>query len=114
MPHLIIDCSENILQLKSPEEIVQAVHDVAKATGLFAPENIKARITPYKDYIVADTQNDFIHVFGHIMEGRTTEQKHNLSQQIVRKLKSMFPSVPVISMNVQEFEKATYNNLKTV
>jgi 5-carboxymethyl-2-hydroxymuconate isomerase len=48
------------------------------------------------------------------MEGRTTEQKADLSHRIVSKLKELFPSVPVISMNVEEFERATYNNLNSI
>jgi 5-carboxymethyl-2-hydroxymuconate isomerase len=53
-------------------------------------------------------------VFAYIMEGRTSEQKSVLSTSIVRKLKSMYPDVPVISMNVMEFERATYANRKMV
>ena len=36
MPHFIIDCSEDIIQQESPDEIMQAVYEVAAATGLFA------------------------------------------------------------------------------
>jgi hypothetical protein len=31
MPHFIIDCSEHVIQQKSPDEIMQAVYDVAEA-----------------------------------------------------------------------------------
>jgi 5-carboxymethyl-2-hydroxymuconate isomerase len=47
------------------------------------------------------------------MEGRTKEQKANLSRQIVSELKMMFPEVPVISSNIRDFEKATYCNKNT-
>jgi len=40
MPHFIIDCSETILQQKSPDQIMQAVYAVAKETGLFAATDI--------------------------------------------------------------------------
>jgi len=110
MPHFVIECSENIIKLKSPQEIIQAVYNIAEATGLFAVGDIKVRINPYVHFTVGGTANDFIHVFGHIMQGRNTEQKANLSRQIITKLKSMFPDVPVISMNVIDFEKATYCN----
>ena len=42
------------------------------------------------------------------MEGRNTVQKANLSKQIVTELKVMFPEVPIISINIRDFEKATY------
>jgi 5-carboxymethyl-2-hydroxymuconate isomerase len=114
MPHFVIDCSPNVIKLRTPEDILRAVHDTADATGLFAKGDIKVRINPSQFYTVGNSNDDFIHVFGHIMQGRNTEQKLNLSQNIITKLKSMFPDVPVISMNVSDFEKATYCNRKLV
>ena len=114
MPHFVIDCSENVLKMKTAESMLRAVHDTAEETGLFNPRDIKTRVRPYTEFTVADDNSDFIHVFGNIMDGRTTDQKANLSRAIVSKLKEMFPNVPVISMNVREFEKATYCNLRTL
>ena len=48
------------------------------------------------------------------MEGRTTSQKKNLSEKIITELKSMFPDVPIISINIRDFEKATYCNKSMV
>jgi len=110
MPHFIIDCSENVLTLQPAEKILKEVHDTADLTGLFATGDIKVRIRAFKDYTVGNTRSDFIHVFGNIMEGRTTEQKADLSKKIITTLKSMFADVPVISINIREFEKATYCN----
>ena len=110
MPHFIIDCSENALAGSSNEATMRAVHDTADATGLFGKGNIKVRIQPYSAYNVGNTKDDFIHVFGNIMEGRTVEQKANLSKAIVAQLTTMFPEVPVISINIRDFEKATYFN----
>lgn len=61
-------------------------------------------------FVVGGGEDDFVQVFANIMEGRTDEQKAALSKSIVSTLKSMFPDVPVISMNVREFERATYTN----
>ncbi len=110
MPHFVIDCSENVLRLRAPSEILREVHDTAEDTGLFKPGDIKVRIRAFEHYMVGGGEPDFIHVFGNIMEGRTTEQKANLARKITGKLKEMFPEVPVISINIREFERATYCN----
>lgn len=110
MPHFVLDCSASIPIRKPPQEILQAVHDAAEATGLFGAGDIKVRLRPFQDYIAKNGQADFVHVFGNIMEGRTTKQKADLSRRIVTVLKAMFPDVPVISINIREFEKATYCN----
>ena len=110
MPHFIIDCSENVIQQKTPDEIMQAVYDVAEATRLFAANDIKVRLRPYQYFKLGADKKDFIHIFGNIMEGRSTEQKADLSKKIVERLKEMFPDISILSINICEFEKATYSN----
>jgi 5-carboxymethyl-2-hydroxymuconate isomerase len=44
------------------------------------------------------------------MEGRTIEQKANLSRRITERLNEMFPSISFLSINIREFELATYCN----
>ncbi len=110
MPHFIIDCSEGILKSHSKEEIVKQVHISATSTKLFYKNDVKVRINIFKTYSTGDKKEDFIHVFAHIMEGRTIEQKANLSKTIVKDLSLMFPSLPNIGTNVVEFERATYFN----
>ena len=110
MPHFIIDCSENIIQQKSPDDIMQAVYDVAEAVGLFAANDIKVRLRPYRYFKLGTGKKDFIHIFGHIMEGRSAEQRANLSKKIIERLNEMFPDISILSVNISEFEKATYSN----
>lgn len=110
MPHFIIDCSENLLKSHSQEEIIKQVHISAVSTKLFHKGDVKVRLYLFKEYTTGDKKVDFIHVFANIMEGRTIEQKANLSKTIVNDLSLMFPSVPNIGTNVIEFERATYFN----
>jgi 5-carboxymethyl-2-hydroxymuconate isomerase len=44
------------------------------------------------------------------MEGRSTEQKADLSKKIIERLNEMLPHISILSINLQEFEKATYSN----
>ena len=110
MPHFIIDCSENILQQKSPDEIMQTVYDAAEATGLFSENDIKVRLRPFQHFKLGRDKKDFIHIFGNIMEGRSTEQKANLSRAVIQRLNALFPDLSILSINIREFEKATYCN----
>ena len=110
MPHFIIDCSENIIQQKSPDEVMQAVFDVAQSTGLFLVDDIKVRMRPYQYFKLARNKIDFIHIFANIMEGRSTEQKANLSKRMMERLNEMFPDISILSINIREFEAATYSN----
>ncbi|MEP6806840.1 MAG: 5-carboxymethyl-2-hydroxymuconate Delta-isomerase [Flavobacterium sp.] len=110
MPHFIIDCSENVLRLKSADDIMQEVFNSALSTDLFIASEIKVRINPFSYYNNGNSLDDFIHVFAYIMEGRNTDQKAKLSKEIVSKLNEILPEVPVISINIMDFEKASYFN----
>lgn len=110
MPHFIIDCSESILTLRNPKEILDEVFESAFLTGLFDRDAIKVRLNPFKYSLVLGGNSDFIHVFGNIMEGRSAEQKADLSRNIVSKLYQLFPKVPIISINIRDFEKSSYIN----
>ena len=89
---------------------MQAVYDVAEATGLFAVNDIKVRLRPYRYFKLGEGKKDFIHIFGNIMEGRSVEQRANLSQKILERLNEMFPDISILSINIREFERATYSN----
>ncbi|MDR6463369.1 5-carboxymethyl-2-hydroxymuconate Delta-isomerase [Chryseobacterium sediminis] len=110
MPHFIIDCSQDILQLRTPEELMDALYEVADATGLFAPNDIKVRLQPYQYYRLGTGKKNFLHVFGYIMEGRTTEQKAYLSRQISTRLSELLTDISFLSVNMNDFEAATYSN----
>lgn len=110
MPHFVIDCAISILDVHDEMTINKAIHKVAHSTGLFIEGDIKVRVNPFDSYLVGNKQEPFIHVFTHIMQGRTTSQKAELSKAVVSKLNGMFPSVNNIAMNINDFEKATYCN----
>tara|TARA_B100000767_G_C19665787_1_gene493037 strand:- start:372 stop:716 length:345 start_codon:yes stop_codon:yes gene_type:complete len=110
MPHFVIDCSKSILKSHSEDYIIEQIHLVAKSTKLFAESDIKVRVNGFEKYLVGNKREDFIHVFAHIMQGRTTEQKAHLSKLMVTKLVSLFPEIMNIAININDFEKATYCN----
>ncbi|WP_160136033.1 5-carboxymethyl-2-hydroxymuconate Delta-isomerase [Chryseobacterium sp. c4a] len=110
MPHFIIECSQDILQLRTPNEIMDTVYNAAESTSLFAVNDIKVRLHPYQYYRLGEQKNNFLHVFGHIMQGRSTEQKADLSRKISTRLTELFPDISFLSVNISEFESATYSN----
>jgi 5-carboxymethyl-2-hydroxymuconate isomerase len=81
MPHFIIECSESIVSLAKPDELMRSVYAAAESTGLFASSGvggIKDRLHPYRHFANVDAHEHFVHVFANIMEGRTQEQKKAL------------------------------------
>ena len=110
MPHFVVDISENILEIQPAQTLIATIHNTAEASDLFAKGNIKVRLNPFAHFTCGGTQSDFIHIFAHIMGGRNADQKKALSDAIMVALKPLYPEVPVLSINVYDFDPATYSN----
>lgn len=111
MPHFLLHTTSETISQEREDEFLYAIHEEAVASGLFAEGDIKVRIERFGRSMVGGEINaPFAHVFGYIMQGRTTEQKAALSRSIVSRLNEMLPEVQAIAMNVDDFEAATYCN----
>ena len=71
---------------------------------------VKVRILPFSDFTVDGEPQDFVHIYAHIMQGRTEYQKKDLADRIIRALQEKLPNVPVLSINIDEFRKGVYSN----
>lgn len=114
MLHFIIDCLETIIEFVQSKRLMQNVYNSAESTALFNQGDIKVRINTYKHYNIGNTTNNFIHIFGYIMERSNDSQNSLISKRIITNLKKLFPDIPVLSINIKEFEKATYCNKSMV
>lgn len=110
MPHFVVDCSAGLLDIHDEASIIARLHQVVTASGLFEVSDIKVRVRPFDTYAVGGGQDDFIHTFAWIMQGRSVEQRAALSKAIVSELADLFPGLARIAANVDEFERATYFN----
>ena len=110
MPHFILECSDDVLEEIHPDKLIKAVFETANDSNLFNAGDIKVRTRSYAAFTVGGECSPFVHVFAWIMEGRSVSQKKQLSMDVVSVLTQILPGVPVVSMNVAEFEKATYSN----
>lgn len=109
MPHLIVECSETILNRVSPNDIIKNLYQTVTKIESFE-NNVMVRIIPYKHYTTLGNKDDFIYIFANILEGRTLENKKKFSKNVVKQLMELFPEVPKISINIREFERATFVN----
>lgn len=110
MPHFNIECSESIFEKVPAETIVSEIYNTALSTGLFNKKAINVRINSFKYYLAGEAEQDFVVVFASIMEGRTREQKSDLSTKVVQTLKRLFPDTELISASIRDIDKASYRN----
>lgn len=64
MPHLIVECSKNLAEAVSLDDLVRALHEAALATGVFPLGGIRTRVHVSRHYRIAD--GDPRHAFAHV------------------------------------------------
>ena len=112
MQQFVVDCSANLIETLPVEIFYKEIYYSAAASGLFRNEDIAVRLRPFEYYDVGNKRSDFIHVFAHLVNELTTEQKTDLSRRIVTKLHELFPEVEEISISVYEIGEASYCDLR--
>lgn len=110
MPHLIIEYSANVRQLTSPAELNRIGHKVMIESGLFSVPDIKSRAYATDDYLVGEKGSDgsFVHVTVYLLEGRSTQQKQDLSEALRAALKVPLEKIDQLSIDIRELAKDTY------
>lgn len=108
MPYFIIESNRNTINVIHSATLVQKVFDVALHSGLFARDNIKSRLKIYDESLVAGEDHDFVHVWGYIREGRTDQQKRELSENIVATIQNLYPDIFLISCDIRELDEGSY------
>jgi 5-carboxymethyl-2-hydroxymuconate isomerase len=124
MPHINIDCSENLVERVDLKGLVAAVHEAAISTGVFRIGAVRTRAQVRDLYMIADghPDNAFVTVTVRMGQGRDESTRRRVGEiifaELCRYLAPVYNSSPLaISLEVQEigppgtFKK---NNLHTV
>lgn len=108
MPHALIEFSDPAAIGVSEKDILDAVFNVMRDSGLFDIESIKARTHPASMSRCGTDDYSFIHAELRIMPGRTRAQKHDLSQAVMRALQALPAQPRSTTVEVIEIDRDHY------
>jgi 5-carboxymethyl-2-hydroxymuconate isomerase len=123
MPHLMLECSDNLRERCDLAEVVRVVHEAALETGIFPIGGTRTRLIEYAAgrYRIADGDpaSAFLAITVRIGQGRDLETKRRVGQAIFdavcRALDEAYRTSPLaISLEVQEIDgelNFRHNNL---
>jgi 5-carboxymethyl-2-hydroxymuconate isomerase len=114
VPHIIIECSDNLRERTDLRALVATAHAAALATGVFPEGGIRTRVAERADYLIADgdPQNAFVHVVLRIARGRDEATRRRAAQAVFdavcEQLEPAFDATPLaISLELQQIEPET-------
>ncbi|HVQ66878.1 MAG TPA: 5-carboxymethyl-2-hydroxymuconate Delta-isomerase [Bradyrhizobium sp.] len=108
MPHLVIEYSVGGHERFDMTELMRALHAAAASTGVVQAPDIKIRAISYDDYLVAGIRDGFCHVSIFLLEGRTPEQKLQLSESLRTSLSKMLPRTKSLSVDIRDMDSSAY------
>ncbi|GAA0400586.1 hypothetical protein GCM10009133_06800 [Cocleimonas flava] len=109
MPHCIIEHSNDVLTRVTQQQLIDSVLTGAKKSALFELDHIKLRTHAYEYYQKGDVkQAGFIHVTVRILQGRTVEQRQDLSEKVLQEFDHLRLSAVTITVEIVEMETASY------
>lgn len=112
MPHVILECSENIEAQLPVSTLLAEIHRVLEKQLPTDLSTCKSRCVVHKSFYLGDghQSNAFVHLTVKIMSGRTDEVQNILGNQLVTILKKYFEDYPnkshlQISVEIVELNK---------
>ena len=108
MPHIVVEHSTEGHAPFDAAALMRALHDAAAGTGVVQAADLKIRVMAYADYLVAGTRDGFCHVSLYLLEGRTAEQKVQLSEALRAAIVALLPETKSLSVDIRDMDAVAY------
>jgi 5-carboxymethyl-2-hydroxymuconate isomerase len=121
VPHLIVECSENVAKAVSLDDLVRGLHETAIATGVFPLGGIRTRVHVCRHYKIADgdPRHAFVHVQMRIARGRDLATRKRAGEQVFAALREglaalLATNTVALSLEIEEINPDTSLKYNTV
>ncbi len=114
MPHCIIEHSDDVLKSVTQRQLIDSVLTGTKKSELFELDHIKLRTQSYEYYQKGEVEQDgFIHISLRILQGRTIQQRKDLSEKVLSEIENLALQNITITVEIIEMETSSYSKKVT-
>nr|WP_282437333.1 5-carboxymethyl-2-hydroxymuconate Delta-isomerase [Vibrio amylolyticus] len=109
-----MEYSNSVDQRINVQGLLEDLHDVALKSCLFDTDSVKSRALRYHHWLVGEQGDtvDFIHISFELLDGRTEEQKRELSRQLMTVLQEQASDVRSLTVNIRDMDKACFQKVQ--
>lgn len=119
MPHIVIEHTANLSCLPFETMLSAVTSELADSPEVFDEADLKARVLHVEAFRVGleDQDRAFIHVTVRILAGRSTSQKKDFSERVMRGMLRHMPAIPSnlvahLSVEVVDMDPGSYRKVK--
>lgn len=113
MPNLVMEYSNSVDERVNVQGLLEDLHQVALQSGLFDVGSVKSRALRCHNWLIGDESDnvDFIHISFELLDGRTPEQKRELSRQLMTVLQEQASHVRSLTVNMRDMDKESFQKV---
>lgn len=113
MPNLVMEYSNSIEERVNVQALLEDLHQVTIQSGLFGVRDVKSRTLRTHYWLIGDLDDsvDFIHVTLELLDGRSEQQKHDLSVALMDALKSKASFVASLTVNIRDMDRRCFQKV---
>lgn len=110
MSNLVMEYSNSVDERVNVQGLLEDLHKVALQSGLFDIGSVKSRSLRCDHWLIGEEGDsvDFIHISFELLDGRTPEQKRELSRQLMAELQCQASSVQSLTVNIRDMDKECF------
>lgn len=113
MPNLVMEYSNSVDERVNVQGLLEDLHQVVLHCGLFDTGSVKSRALRCHNWLIGDEDDsvDFIHISFELLDGRTPEQKRELSRQLMDILQQQAGHVRSLTVNIRDMDKESFQKV---
>ncbi|CAM4462371.1 5-carboxymethyl-2-hydroxymuconate Delta-isomerase [Vibrio agarivorans] len=113
MPNLVMEYSNTVEERVNVQGLLEDLHQVAIESGLFDVASIKSRTLRCHHWLLGEEQDDsdFIHVTFELLDGRTEEQKRDLSRALIEVLAAQASQIRSLTINIRDMDRSCFQKV---
>ncbi|GAB2642991.1 5-carboxymethyl-2-hydroxymuconate Delta-isomerase [Vibrio panuliri] len=113
MPHLVMEYSNSVEERVNIQRLLEDLHQAAIQSGLFDAPSLKSRARRYHDWLIGDEADsvDFIHITFELLDGRSAEQKRELSRMLMAVLQQQAAHIYSLTVNIRDMDRECFQKV---
>lgn len=111
MPHCVIEYTRDVEQKIDINNLLDVAFSAVETSGQFDRAAIKARAIGFDIFKSGQSRDEYIHIKLRILSGRTPEQKKQLSDHMVEKLRSHIGNTKSLTVEIIDMDISSYGKL---
>lgn len=113
MPNLVMEYSNSVDDRVNVQGLLEDLHHIALNCGLFDVGAVKSRALRCHHWLIGDEADsvDFIHISFELLDGRTAEQKRDLSRQLMAVLQTQASHIRSLTVNIRDMDKECFQKI---